>query len=609
MNKRHLSILVAMLVLSAAGHASAEAVAATDTGGTTVRLDSRVQLWVNGDGLGPAKVEKNTGAGVMDANFTFDTTTPAKALYGTEVLLGTTYTRSANTPNGDNSYMQGGFALAKLTDKGLTVGQPVDLPALDGERAFMRPLIAFTPKFVVIVAASEDNDTNNGNPKPVLYLADKVTGALVTIPNNPRGANKPIDLISVGTKAGIAIDNPDNQRGPHKIVPISDDSFLVGTQYNNQSQEVFRITVAANGTVSMNWLERYSNNAVHNRPQVSYTAGAPEGYMTAIECNAQPANVGIRLTKFDVNTGKTITTKVVVAADPAKNRYVSEPHIVDLGDRVGLLYGITALARPKQGNNGHAGGANVSHLALYNKTDLAQIGEPLVAPANYQRHPGAFSMKYGAGEQRAIGVISGSSTGTAKGLLQVIPLNPDGTLGTKDPLKVYTVSTYSDVANLQARGKRNPNNQAKGFINGVGDVPNPGFGKPGGFYPEVKSFSFSTVTGYSGPDAMAKGLKESLWLSLVPATWKEGISTVPGGVSETAGNQPAAQAPTPDPNSAGKPQGATGALAPVDSSGCSVTDARGIGDAATFAPVAGLGLALVLAARRRRAGSDSKGVL
>ncbi len=600
---RHVSLLVTALVLVAAGHAYAEGGngtgggtgGGTGAGGNTVRLDSRVQLWVSGDARGPANVGKNTGAGIMDANFTYDTTAAAKAAYGTEVLLGTTYTRSANQPNGNGSFMQGGFALAKLTDKGVQIGNVVDLPALDGERAFMRPLIAFTPKFIVLVAASEDNDSGNGNPKPVLFLADKATGALVNIPGNQRGINKPIDLVTVAQQSGVNVDNPNDQRGPHKIVSVTDDSFLVGMQYNNQAQEVFRFTIGADGRPTVNWLQRYSNNAVHNRPQVAYTPGAPEAYMTAVECNAQPANIGIRLTKLDVNTGKPLASQIVVKADPNQNRYVSEPHIVDLGDKVGLVYGITSKARNKADGNGHAGGANVSHASVFSKADLAPVGQPLVAPANYQRHPGAFAMKYGPDAQPAIGVISGSSTGTAKGLLQVIPVNPDGTLGAKDPLKVYTVSTYSDVANLQARGKRNPNNQAKGFINGIGDVPNPGFDKPGGFYPEVRTFSFSTVTGYSGPDAATKGLKESLWLSLVPATWKQGLSTVPGGVSDSAGNQPAARTDAPV-EEAGKPSSnAKIALGGTDSSGCNTSGAAGGRGASAFALVA-----IAIAALRRR---------
>ena len=45
----------------------------------------------------------------------------------------------------------------------------------------MRPQIAFTPKYTVLIAASEDNGINN-NPQPVLYIADKTTGALVNDP-------------------------------------------------------------------------------------------------------------------------------------------------------------------------------------------------------------------------------------------------------------------------------------------------------------------------------------------------------------------------------------------------------------------------------------------
>ncbi len=618
MKARQLSILATMLVLTGAGHVRAENGDGTGGGtggGNTVRLDSRVQLWVSGDARGPNKIGKNTGAGIMDANFTFDQTAAAKANAGTEVLLGTTYTRSANQPNGDNSYMQGGFSLAKLTAQGITIGQTVDLPVLEGERAYMRPLIAFTPKYVVLIAASEDNDSNNGNPKPVMFLADKTTGQLVKIANNKRALQKPIDLISVALANGIQVDNPNNQRGPHMIVPVTDDSFLVGMQYNNQAQEVFRVTVNADATVRMNWLQRYSNNAVHNRPQVAYTPGATEAYMTAVECNAQPANIGVRLTKLDVGTGKPIASKIVVRAVPNQNKYVAEPHIADVGDKVALVYGLSAKARNRDGGNGHAGGANVSQVALFDKTDLAMVGEPLAAPANYQRHPGAFAMKYGSEGLPAIGVISGSSTGTSKGLLQVIPVKTDGTLGGKDPLKMYTVSTYSDVANLQARGKRNPNNQAKGFINGIGDVPNPGFDKPGGFYPEVKTFSFSTVTGYSGTDAAAKGLKESLWLSLVPATWKPGLQTTPGGASENAGNGPAPRTNGPATNENGESGDEGNALAGTEATtptnanarvalgldnggdGCAVATTPGRGDVMTFAVAA---LAVGALIRRRR---------
>lgn len=550
--------IVSTLALTAAGHAYAEPVA---TEGATVRLDTVHKLWVAGDDIGPKsngvpRVGKNTGAGIMDANFIMDTTAAAKAKAGTEVLIGTTYTRSSNTRNNDDSYMQGGFALAKITaDKGVELGTPIDLPQLNGERAFMRPLIAFTNKYAVLVAASEDNNSNNGNPKPVMFIADKSTGQLVQIANSTRGnnINKPTDLITQALRDGINVNNPNNQRGPHMIVPVSDNSFLVGMQYNNQAQEVFRVTINEDGaapSVKMNWLRRFNNNAVHNRPQVAYTPGATEGFMTAVECNAQPANIAVTLTKFNVDTGQQIAQKRIIRADPGRNKYVAEPSIADMGDSIALGYALSAKVRDRNGNNGHAGGANVSQLALVNKADLTLKGDILVAPANYQRHAHIFATHYGPNAEPAVAVISGSSTGTGKGLVQMIPLKSDGTLGVKDPLKMYTVSTYSDVANLQARGKRNPNNQAKGFINGLGDIPNPGFDKPAGFYPEVKTFSLSTVTGYSSSAAKDIGRRESLWLSLVPSTWKEGLKTTPGVPSESAGNGPAPRTtdPATDPN-------------------------------------------------------------
>lgn len=545
--------IVSTLALTAATNAYAE--------GDTVRLDTVQKMWVAGDDIGPKqngvpRVGKNTGAGIMDANFIYDTTAAAKAAAGSQVLFGVTYTRSANTPNNDDSYMQGGFALGKLTEKGgVELGAPVDLPQLNGERAFMRPLIAFTTKYALLFAASEDNNSNNGNPKPVMFIRDKVTGAAVQIANNTRNnINKPTDLIEQALRDNVPVNNPNNQRGPHMVVPVGDNSFLVGMQYNNQAQEVFRVTInedGANPTVKMDWLKRFNDNAVHNRPQVAYTPGAAEAYMTAVECNAQPANIAVTLTKFNVSNGQQIAQKRVVRAEPGKNKYVAEPSIADMGDTVALGFAFSAKVRDRDGNNGHAGGANVSQLVLVNKADLSIKGDIMPTPANYQRHAHIFASHYGPNNEPAVAVISGSSTGTGKGLVQMIPLKADGTLGVKDPLKMYTVSTYSDVANLQARGKRNPNNQAKGFINGLGDMPNPGFDKVGGFYPEAKTFSLSTVTGYSSTAAKDIGRRESLWLSLVPSTWKEGLKTTPGQPNENAGNGPAPRTADPATDPAG----------------------------------------------------------
>jgi len=542
--------VVASLALAYAGHADAADPAAT--GGSVTVLNTFSTVWVKGDDRGPVqngtpRIGKNTGAGIMDANFAYDETTAAKAAYNQKVLLGTIFTRSANQANGNNSYMQGGFALAELTDKGVKPTVTIDLPQLNGERTFMRPLMGFTPKYAVLIAASEDNGVNN-NPQPVLFIADKTTGQLVKIPNSTRGnnVNKPTNLIQQALKDGINVPNANNQRGPHSIVPVSDNSFVVGMQYNNQAAEAFKVTVNDDGTVKMDWLKRYSNTAQHCRPQVAVAPGATEGFLAEVEANNQPAEIGFRLTKFNVATGNSVESKIVVRSDPKANKYVAEPSIGLIGDKVAIGYGMSNQVRNRANEQGHAGGSQVSFVALFNKTDLSMVGQPLVNAAPYGRHSHIYTTQYGANGEPAVAFIGGSSTGTKGGYAQLIPLKADGTLGLKDPAKLYPVSLFSDVANVQARGKRNPQDQARGFINGLGGVPNPAFGKTGDvFMPEVKTFSFSTITGYTDAAGATVGRRNSLWLSLVPATWKEGIQTTPGTPTDKPGTGEGGLGPSP----------------------------------------------------------------
>ena len=623
--------VVATLALSAAGHARADGVAAGDT----VVLNTFQTIWIKGDALGPLqngapRIGKNTGAGLMDAQFTFDAkSNPA------EVLLGTTYTRSAATKNqnaANDSYMQGGFAIAKLTDKGVVPGAVVDLPSLEGERTWMRPQIAFTGKYTVLIAASEDNGVNN-NPQPVMYIADKVTGALQTITNNTRGANtdKPTNLIQTAIRQGLTVNNPNNQRGPHSIAQVGPNSFVVGMQYNNQAQEAFKVTVQDDGTVKMDWLKRFSNTAQHCRPQVVVAPGATEGFIAAVEANNQPAEIGFRVTKFNVGTGAVIASKIAVRSDPQNNKYVAEPSVGLVGDKLAIGYSLSAsVNRQRNGDNGHAGGAQVALLNLFSTADLSPLGAPMLNAAAYGRHSTMFATTYGPNAEPAIAYIGGSSTGTKGAFEQLIPLKADGTLGLKDAAKLYAVSTYSDVANVQARGKRNPNNQARGFINGLGSVPNPGFGKGAtAFMPETKSFSFSTITGYTDTAAATIGKRNSIYLSLVPASWQAGIQTTPGsptstpgtdanGQPSTTGPAPRTKAPATNPSGDGKssedtnvlqgteattPDGDTGSRAQLggDNGGCSVssTSSRTTGSGAGFILLAVAGVIVVIGRRKQ----------
>ena len=537
--------VVATLALFAGDYAHADPVASD---GTTVILNTYSKVWVAGDLLGPVqngtpRLAQKTGAGTMDAHFAFDASNPAS------VTLATVYTRSALTPNNNNSYEQGGVAIATLTEKGVVPGVTIDLPVNQGDRPFMRPAIGITAKHVVVQGADDGSNGVNNNPQIILYVLDKTTGALVKIPNNTQGANinKGTNLIQQALKDGITVQNPNNQRGCHSMVQTGPNAFVCGVQENNQRAEVIGFTVADDATVKVNYVTRVSNNARHCRPQVVLSADKTTGFVTSVEANNQPAEIGARITSFNAATGRVLVTKIALRSDPKANKYVAEPSIGLVGDKLAVGYQISAsIGRNPNGNNGHAGGSQISELSLFTTTDLTAVGAPLPNAAAYGRHSNMFVTTYGPNAEPAVAYIGGSSTGTKGAFEQLIPLKADGTLGLKDPAKLYAVSAYSDVANVQTRGKRNPNNQGRGFINGLGSVPNPGYGKTAtGFMPEVKAFSFSTITGYTDAAGAAIGKRNSIWLSLVPAAWQAGIQTTPGSPTDKPGTNPDGTGPSP----------------------------------------------------------------
>jgi hypothetical protein len=596
------------------------------TAAATAVLNTYSKVWVSGEGKGPEKLGKNTGAGTMDAAFAWDRS--GYAVDPTKVNLLTVYTRSDDEPNAAGSHMQGGFAIATLTQQGVVPGPEVTLPVLDGERAFMRPLAGFLPGGrALLMAASEDNGVNN-NPQPVAYVVSTDSGKILEIPNTTRdeGADKPTNLIQTAVAQGIAVANPGNQRGPHTIQQVSADTFVVGMQFNNQAQEAYSVTVNADNSITMNWLVRYSNNAQHCRPSVAVAPNATTGFIAAVEANNQPADIGIRVTEFDVATGKALQSKIVVRSEPAQKKYVSEPALSLVGDKLAVTYGLSSPARNARNGNGHAGGSTVDAALLLAKGDLSAASPTALGVGQYSRHGSSFATAYGPTATPALAVISGSSTGTNGGFIQMYPLTAEGLLGVKDTAKVYPVSTFSDVANLPARGKRNPNNQARGFINGTGYVPNPGYTTDPekarqSFMPEVKQLSASTVTGYGGADALAKGLKNSVWLSLVPAVWQEGLPTTPGVPTDRPGTNADGTGPAPrsmaaptDPTAAGKSQ-AVGASAGEDGAsaqgkrmsssaagGCALVTPRATSDLSLVIGVALIGALFVLRRGRRCAG-------
>ncbi|WP_394849281.1 hypothetical protein LZC95_17770 [Pendulispora brunnea] len=539
---------------------------------------------------GPANkpVGKQTGAGVMD--------TSAAADANGNIFM--TWTNSVNSDGRPG--VQGSFALAQLTESGLQVTkQPTDLPALNGERTYMRPVAALGENFMISIFASEDNGVVPTNPQAVAWVFDR-KGNMLNITNKGRvipgdkGGEKPANLIQLSGK------NDAQQYGPHSVCPLGKnadggESFLVGVQRQNQNAYAMRVDVkmqedgAAKVTVPV--FKRIVEDAQHCRPQVECeppgaTVGRRTRVITSVEANSQPADIGVRAVLFDPDKGEAVASTLIAKSDRRANRYAVQPSVAFISDDVvAIQWQQSANARKNRvKGNGHTGGENLSMLTTLKVPAAGGEFQKLdekerVAP--YQRHAHAFGSLYGGGAgQPAVAVMAGSSTGTGKGLMQTIPIDPaTGKIGAIDPAKLSEVSIMSDVANLPARGKRNPQDQGAGFINGIGGLKNPGFGKPNGFMPEVATFTVAAVPGLKD---MTASNRDSLFLSLVPTTWSPTLKVVSGPVTLTKdiqnGPSPTVAVPpssvdnpgTPEPDPFGNGTDENGGDLNAGAGGCSV---------------------------------------
>lgn len=548
-------------LLAAFGLCAVGATAQADTPATGPTILNTVSALIEEPKNGPTTqpVSKNTGAGVMDTQVSFDNATG-------DIFM--VWTNTSGTPNNNNSQLQGAIALQRLTSTGLsTVMATKKLPILNGERAHMRPNAAIGSNFLLDVFASEDNGNNN-NPQAVAWVFDRA-GNMLPIANTTRNnAEKPTNLVTLSGQQ----DN--QQRGPHSVCPLGvnaagEEGFLFGVQRNNQQAQVMRVNVKVvdgKATVTVPFLKTIIQNAQHNRPQIACPTDGPLGataVVTSVEANTQPANIGVRAVLVDTTNGKVIQSKLIAKSDPNNRIYAVQPSAAYISpDVVAIQWQKAGRSSGGAGNNGqgHATkGSNISMLTTLkvstDATAFTQLDETTKV-ASYQRHASTYSSNFGPGAGvPTAAIISGSPDGLNKGLVQMVPIDPStGKIGAIDPSKVFEVAKLSDVANLPARGKRNPNDQARGFINGLHGLKNPGYKLANGFMPEVSTFTLSTVAGLK--DATTSN-RDSLFLSLIPATWDPAVQTTPGGVKDP-GEVPPGPSPTAPPGTPGTGSGTSG---------------------------------------------------
>jgi MYXO-CTERM domain-containing protein len=238
------------------------------------------------------------------------------------------------------------------------------------------------------------------------------------------------------------------------------------------------------------------------------------------------------------------------------------------------------------------------------------------AVAPFQRHSTITSSVFGNQGQTFMGSLGCSSTGAGGAGLQLISVDSNGMMSVDKQNNLMPVMWQCDTAWLSYKGLRNPQNQGRDFLHTLGNVPNPGYGDPKGWMPEVSNFAVSLVPAVVDSTA----IRNSLFMSFAPIAWDKSVtvsmgeavnvSQIPTGPSPVVGgSSPVLGGSDPGVNGTAGTGGnvSTGGGGQSwhngysggdnGAGGCSVTDV-GSDESTGLGGLALMGLGLVVASRR-----------
>lgn len=338
-------------------------------------------------------------------------------------------------------------------------------------------------------------------------------------------------------------------------------------------------------TLKRTWIEGTLMNGAIMRPTVE-VVGPDRALVAAAQGGNRPAH-NVELAMIDTNTGKTVWKNYVSKGDPGKMQYFNAPQMArynaaDPNDKRVVLVDWESDGGGKGTNNK---GRSTSHVYMLDVNgDAVNIVSEKVGVAGYQNHASLCVGGYGDKGERGAGVYTGPARDVGRNMMAVLGFDNGAKQFTFDEkLDLWPVSYYGGSGMLSNHYGANPMRQGRDFINCIGDVPNPGYGKPNGYMKNVKSFFVAAAHG-----RVPGNYKNSLFMSLVPGAVDKRL------VPQNA--LPAGEDPIADPTTT------TDAPAAVDASGgcgCATPGQAPVGTAGALAGLGALGLALSRRRRRR----------
>jgi MYXO-CTERM domain-containing protein len=329
-----------------------------------------------------------------------------------------------------------------------------------------------------------------------------------------------IDYMCRTLVAPVLVSNtPNENSGAPDIAYNSNGMFTAGylaTGGNNDTSYAFGLTLSKQDVVyslTKTWQMPIVAPSNIGRPTIATTAN--RSFFCASKGNNRPAEQGIECAWLNPVDGTTLWKNVVVQPDrnamqAMTGGYFGQPTLAKISD---TRFALNAIESNAGGRNTNLKGSNLAHLYM-----LDAAGDAIVNNANapglaaHQTHSAVCAGSYGVSGEQTTAVISAAPTGI--GRAEMIFVNYDQTqkaFSYDQNANKWPINWYGDSGHLANWYGRNPMRQGRDFLRCIGNVQNPGHGRPDGYMRDVETFFVAAVSGRVPGD-----YKNSLFLSLIP---------------------------------------------------------------------------------------------
>jgi len=460
----------------------------------------------------------------------------------------------------------------------------------------------------VYLTENENSDRNFCRPA-LISTGEHLVLGYGYAPNggNTRSYARLINEMCQSVSETVKISNNDNENiGAVHYAAVSP-TRVVATYYSNNGQE----SRARFLDLTANEIIKNDNLNILNPANIGRAPIAVTGDR-ALSCtgigNNRPPEQGVKCTYLDTVSGQIIwKNQTLVEADPGNEIRYNQVEVKTLSAG---RFAIMAQLTDADGKDNDNKGKNTAQIWIVEPTDdtLGIRAHHEFMDAIYHTHATLITGMVGDTGETALGVYEAPPTPSGNAVVSFLKYDPASLSFHMDAYTdQWIVSPLAaDSGLLSNLYGGNPTTQGRNFLHGVGDVPNPGFGKEGGFMPEAETLF---VMPYTGRSVTASEPKLASWVTFLPG--KTAVPVVPENPEPAQTDQFNPQGVKPGApqgnGNVGAPAPGSGVTPPAEeetpaiksesAGGCSVQE----GAAGSSSGFVALGIALLgLAASRRR---------